>query len=57
MGLLVIAEGVETEAQRQILISLNCDILQGYLFGKPTRTADTIKFLDFKKQTIFKHAE
>lgn len=35
MGLLVVAEGIETEAERDKLIELGCDLLQGYLFAKP----------------------
>ncbi len=35
MGLDVIAEGVETEAQRQRLKELGCYAYQGYLFGRP----------------------
>ena len=31
----VIAEGVETEMQRNMLIELGCSNFQGYLFGKP----------------------
>lgn len=31
----VIAEGVETEAQREFLASLGCRAYQGYLFGRP----------------------
>ena len=31
----VIAEGVETDAQRTALIALGCDIIQGYLFSRP----------------------
>jgi EAL domain-containing protein (putative c-di-GMP-specific phosphodiesterase class I) len=35
LGLKVVAEGVETEAQRDLLLALNCDELQGYLYAKP----------------------
>lgn len=31
----VVAEGVETEGQAQILTSLGCQYLQGYLYGRP----------------------
>ncbi len=36
----VIAEGVETEEQFQILRRIGCDILQGYLISKPLRACD-----------------
>jgi diguanylate cyclase (GGDEF)-like protein len=35
LQLRVVAEGVETEAQRDVLLKLGCDELQGYLFAKP----------------------
>lgn len=35
LGFEVIAEGVETEAQKELLINKGCSHFQGYLFGKP----------------------
>ncbi|MDP2315112.1 MAG: EAL domain-containing protein [Pseudomonadota bacterium] len=35
LGILVIAEGVETRAERDTIVSLGCDLLQGYLFARP----------------------
>ncbi|WP_369134987.1 putative bifunctional diguanylate cyclase/phosphodiesterase [Modestobacter sp. I12A-02662] len=35
LGLEVVAEGVETEEQRQALAALNCGHAQGYLFARP----------------------
>ena len=40
LGLKVVAEGVETEAQLEFLQTCRCDFLQGYLAGKPV-DADT----------------
>jgi EAL domain-containing protein (putative c-di-GMP-specific phosphodiesterase class I) len=35
LGIKVIAEGVETEKQRNLLFDAKCDYVQGYLFSKP----------------------
>ena len=35
LSLLVLAEGVEQETQRTLLLELGCDQAQGYLFGRP----------------------
>jgi EAL domain-containing protein (putative c-di-GMP-specific phosphodiesterase class I) len=37
LGMLVIAEGVETPAERSTLRDLGCSLLQGYLFARPER--------------------
>ena len=39
LGLHVVAEGVETEAQRTVLAQLQCPAFQGYLFGVPQPAA------------------
>jgi diguanylate cyclase (GGDEF)-like protein/PAS domain S-box-containing protein len=35
IGIEVVAEGVETEEQRQLLAELGCQLCQGYLYSKP----------------------
>ncbi|TQR20348.1 EAL domain-containing protein [Psychrobacillus vulpis] len=41
----VVAEGVETSEQLQVLRNYNCNTIQGYLFSKPVSTADFEKLL------------
>lgn len=45
LGKKVIAEGVETEEQRQILLGMECDYMQGYLFSRPVGEAEVIALL------------
>ncbi len=40
LGLSVVAEGIETERQRDMLAALNCEYGQGYLFSKPLPEAE-----------------
>ncbi len=41
----VVAEGIETEEQHQLLKSLDCDQAQGYLFSKPAEPAEITRML------------
>ncbi len=45
MNMDVVAEGVESELQLSYLKVLNCDLVQGMLFGQPMTAADYFKLL------------
>ncbi len=45
LGMLVIAEGVETETQRDLLLELGCNYGQGYLFAPPLRADELADML------------
>ena len=40
LGLKVLAEGVETQGQKEFIYSSGCELMQGYLFSKPIRAED-----------------
>jgi diguanylate cyclase (GGDEF)-like protein/PAS domain S-box-containing protein len=48
LRLLVVAEGVETERQAELLRELQCDQMQGYLFSKPLPSEALAKLLQAK---------
>ena len=45
LNLDVVAEGVESKEQLEILERFNCDLYQGYYFSKPLKVEDFIKIL------------
>ena len=47
LGFESVAEGVEEEKQYEYLYSIGCDVIQGYLFGKPLSAEDVETVLAF----------
>ena len=43
LGRSLVAEGVETKAQRDRLSQLGCEVGQGYFFGRPVSAAEFAK--------------
>ncbi|MEA5452408.1 EAL domain-containing protein [Leptolyngbya sp. CCNP1308] len=48
MGLEVVAEGVETLEQWNVLQSINCDVVQGYFFSKPVAPKEVVQLISSK---------
>lgn len=44
LSIRVVAEGIETAAERDTLQDLGCDLMQGYLFGKPQRNFPAVSW-------------
>jgi len=53
LGLIVVAEGVEFEAQWLTLKQYNCNHIQGYFFSRPISEEAAIKFLHQSEDTTF----
>src|SRR5687767_11208732 len=45
LGISVVAEGIETEAQFDILRAMGCDVGQGYLFARPLPALEASRLL------------
>ncbi|WP_196137654.1 EAL domain-containing protein [Aliikangiella sp. G2MR2-5] len=50
LGLKVIAEGVETEEQAELLFNAGCDFGQGYFFARPLESSQLDSFLKARQQ-------
>ncbi len=56
LGIVVVAEGVETEQNVHDLAAMGCDVLQGYHFAKPMLATELSAFCDGLKVEPFKLA-
>lgn len=56
LNLAVVAEGVETKEQRNLLQILDCQVMQGYLFSRPLTAEDTTKLLQKSKSRKFSNS-
>lgn len=52
LGMEVLAEGVETEEQKEILINRGCKNFQGFLFGKPVAIKEFERQLGSGKRAL-----
>jgi len=52
LGILAVAEGVETAFQRQALERMGCDALQGYLISRPMDDAGFRRWLAARQQAL-----
>jgi diguanylate cyclase (GGDEF)-like protein len=46
LGMEVVAEGVETAGQADVLRRMQCDAIQGYVFAQPMPLEDFVRFVD-----------
>ena len=50
LGMSCVAEGIETQEQREALVEMGCTTGQGYLFGRPMPGEDTIELFRNRAQ-------
>lgn len=56
LGMKVVAEGVETEAQADLMRVAGCDELQGWHFSYPVTAGEISAFLGYQRQSATKRA-
>ena len=48
-GLKVVAEGVETRAEMDLVASLGCDMIQGFLIGEPMDAGEFLHWMTARR--------
>ena len=51
LGMRVVAEGIETEEQKEIILAQGCDVAQGYLFSRPLPLDQMLLWLHQTRQS------
>ncbi len=49
LGMKVVAEGVETDGQRELLRQMGCDEAQGYFFARPQAASDLVNWINARR--------
>src|SRR6185295_7567329 len=52
LGLRTVAEGIETEQQHEILLALDCDMGQGFLFARPMPVTDWLGWMKRERRLM-----
>ena len=52
MDMEVVAEGVETPVQRDCLLAMGCQLMQGYWFGRPMPAAELRRYVQQQAQSL-----
>ena len=51
LGYEVVAEGIETQEQYNMIKKLGCDVAQGYLLSKPMKASDVSDILNTESKS------
>ncbi len=52
LGMHTLTEGVETEEQQDFLVSVGCELQQGFYYSRPLSRADFVAFIDAKRDLL-----